>query len=109
MVMVPVFNDSSLKPGLSSFCNNMGLLLLFFSWLVACVARCRNCAVYMVIPFTVTVLGMVLVDSILFCSVTAEFTICSGVKVTGGVYNMGMFEEVQGLTVINDGKLPVLL
>ena len=83
--MVPVCSDSSLYPGLLSFCSSMGLWLLFFSCVVACVARCRNWAVYMVIPFTVMVLGMVLVVSMVFCRVTAALMICWGVKVTGGV------------------------
>ena len=39
----------------------------------------------MVIPFTVMVLGMVLVVSMVFCRVTAAVAICWGVKVTGGV------------------------
>ena len=72
-------------------------------------ARCRNWAVYMVMPFTVTVFGMVLVVSMVFCSVVAVFMICSGVKVVGGVYSMGMFEEVKDFMVTWVGKLLVLL
>ena len=97
--MVPVLSDSSLYVGCWSFCSSMGLLFLFFSCVVACVARCRNCAVYMVIPLTLMVDGMALVDSMVFCSATAAVMICVGVKVTGGVYSMGMFEVVKGFMV----------
>ena len=72
-------------------------------------ARCRNWAVYMVVPLTVTVFGMVLVVSMVFCSVVAVFMICSGVKVVGGVYSMGMLVLVKGLMVMVGGRVPVVL
>ena len=63
----------------------------------------------MVIPFTATVFGMDLVDSMVFFNVTAAVTICVGVKLTDCMYNMGMFEDVKGLTVMDVGRVPVVL
>ena len=63
----------------------------------------------MVMPFTVTVFGMVLVVSMVFCSVVAVVMICSGVKVVGGVYSMGMLVLVKGLMVMVGGRVPVVL
>ena len=104
-----MFSCSSVYVGAVSSCRSMGVVLLFLSCSVACVARCRNCAVYMVIPLTVTVLGIVLVVSMVFCSVKAVVMICCGVKVVGGVYSMGMLELVNGFSVTAAGKLPVVL
>ena len=68
---VPVLSCSSWYVGCVLSVSSMGLVLLFFSCVMAVVARCRNCAVYMVIPLMVTVLGIVLVVSMVFCNVSA--------------------------------------
>ena len=104
-----MFSCSSVYVGVVSSCRSMGVVSLFFSWFTACTARCRNCAVYMVIPLTETVVGMFLVVSMVFCSVSAVVMICCGVKVVGGVYSMGMLLEVNGFMVTATGRLPVLL
>ena len=104
-----MFSCSSVYVGAVSSCRSMGVVLLFLSCSVACVARCRNWAVYMVIPLTVTVVGMFLVVSMVFCRFSAVVMICCGVKVVGGVYSMGMLELVNGLRFTAGGSVPVVL
>ena len=76
---------------------------------MACTAKCKNCEVYMMVPFMLMVLGMVLVDSMVFFNFSDAMAISVSVKETGGVYNMGMLVLVKGLIVMVGGRVPVVL
>ena len=76
---------------------------------MAFTAKCKNCVVYIVVPFMVIVFGMVLVDSMVFFNSSDAMAISASVKETGGVYSMGMLVLVKGLMVMVGGRVPVVL